>query len=67
MVYVTWETYKSTDGRARVTYHPEWDSQQPWASYLNGTAGRHFTTLELAVLYFRTVHKIEIIIPKGRV
>lgn len=47
------ETYRSKDGCARVTYHPEWDAKQPWASYLLGTAGRHFATLEHACAHFK--------------
>lgn len=37
-------TVRSKDG-ARLSKQPEWDSERPWLSYKNGTAGRHFVTL----------------------
>ncbi len=54
MQYTDWQTFRTTNGNARITYHPDWDSNQPWASYINGTAGRHFATPEDAKLYFRS-------------
>ena len=47
-----WTTYRTTKYSGRITYHPEWDKMQPWASYINGTAGRHFATVEAARIYF---------------
>ncbi len=43
--YEIGHTVRSTCGGARLTYHPDWSKEQPWASYKNGTAGRHFATL----------------------
>ena len=48
----SWTTYRTTNKAGRITYHPEWSASQPWASYINGTAGRHFTTVEAARIYF---------------
>lgn len=45
-------TFRSKCQRARVTFHPEWDTSQPWASYIDGTAGRHFKTLAEAAPFF---------------
>ena len=36
------ETFRSKCGRARITYHPDWDSERPWVSYIRGTASRHY-------------------------
>jgi len=41
------------EGVNRVSYHPEWDSVKPWASYRNGTTGLHFETEEQAVEWLR--------------
>ncbi len=40
----------------RVTYRPDWSNSAPWVSYLAGTAGRHFATLDEATAYFRERH-----------
>lgn len=48
--YKSGDTVRSKCGRARLSYHPEWSEMLPWASYKNGTAGRHFGTLELGIL-----------------
>jgi hypothetical protein len=45
-------TYRTENGKGRITYHPEWDSKQPWASYWEGTAGRHFESVDQARSYF---------------
>lgn len=45
VVYNTWDTFRSADGKSRATYHPEWGGSQPWATYSHGTAGRHCATL----------------------
>ena len=37
--------------RARVEFDPENDGTQPWKSYSNGTAGRHFATEEQAMAW----------------
>ena len=49
-----WTTYRNTLGgrTMRVVYHPSWDSQHPWVSYVNGTAGRHFNSIEAAQQHF---------------
>lgn len=46
------DTYRTKCGRGRVSYHPEWSPSQPWASYIDGTAGRHFPGLLEAQAYF---------------
>lgn len=45
------DTYRSAHkiGGARLTYQPNWSPSQPWASFINGTAGRHFPTLQAGV------------------
>lgn len=40
---------RNADGSKRVSYRPDWDRSQPWASYKNGTAGRHFATEQQAL------------------
>lgn len=45
ILYQSGATLRSNCGRARLTYHPEWDATLPWVSYKNGTAGRHFGSL----------------------
>ncbi|MNK37348.1 hypothetical protein D3C87_559140 [compost metagenome] len=40
----------------RATYRPDWSKSAPWVSYVGGTAGRHFETLEQATAYFRERH-----------
>jgi hypothetical protein len=47
--YYIGETFRSKDGRARLTYHPDWDSLRPWVGYIDGTAGRHYGYLSLGV------------------
>jgi hypothetical protein len=49
---VEYDTYRTTCGRGRVTYRADWSPSRPWASYINGTAGQHFTTLDEARTYF---------------
>lgn len=44
-----WDTVRSDCGRARLTYRTDWDASQPWASYVNGTAGRHYPTARAGV------------------
>ena len=46
------KTHYTACSRGRVTYSPEFDRAQPWASYLDGTAGRHFADLDAAAEYF---------------
>lgn len=48
-----WQTYHTECGRGRVTYHPEWSVNEPWVSYIEGTAGRHFAELGQAHAYFK--------------
>jgi hypothetical protein len=52
MDYAPGQTFRSKCSRARIAYHPEWDRSQPWASYIDGTAGRHFATPFDALPYF---------------
>ena len=45
--------YVNQNGRrARITYHPEWSVSRPWASYIGGSAGRHFENEKQADSYF---------------
>jgi hypothetical protein len=48
------DTYRTKCKKGRVTYHPEWSNTQPWVSYINGTAGLHFASIDDARLYFKT-------------
>lgn len=50
----TKDTYRTTCGRGRASYHPEWSASQPWALYVDGTATRHAATLEQAAAYFKS-------------
>jgi hypothetical protein len=47
--YPIGHTVRSKCGTARLTYQPDWSPSQPWASFKNGTAGRHFGTLDLGI------------------
>jgi hypothetical protein len=51
MEHTSGDTHRSKNSNARVTYHPEWSYKYPWVTYINGTAGRHFATLEQAKEY----------------
>lgn len=57
----THDTYRSACGRARVVYRPDWSEAQPWVSYLDGTAKRHFADLDAARAYFKDRHKIRLV------
>lgn len=46
------DTHRTACGRGRVSYRPDWSAQRPWASYLDGTAGRHFTDLDEARAHY---------------
>lgn len=46
-------TIRSACGRARATYHPEWSATDPWVTYIDGTAGRHFSSHSAAMAYLR--------------
>lgn len=48
------DTYRTKCGRGRTTYHPEWSESQPWATYIDGTAGRHVVDLPAAHAYFES-------------
>ena len=53
---IPWGTirYKDKKGNtARITYNPEWSVNKPWASYVNGTAGRHFENEHQADAHFK--------------
>ncbi len=52
-----WDTYRTKCGRGRVEYHEEWSPSLPWASYWDGTAGRHFATLDAARWYFQEKYR----------
>lgn len=52
MDYKPGQTFRSKCSRARITYAPEWDRSQPWTSFIDGTAGRHFATPFDALPYF---------------
>lgn len=45
-------THRSDCGHVRITYRPDWDKAQPWTTYRDGTAGRHFATRAAAVQFF---------------
>ena len=47
-------TVRSKCSCYRATYHPDWSESLPWVTYRNGTAGRHFVTLEEAKKYLAT-------------
>lgn len=46
------DTYRTECGRGRTTYRAEWDEKQPWTTYIDGTAGRHFADLTQAAQHF---------------
>lgn len=39
-------TYRTECGQGRATYRPDWSVDQPFATYRQGVAGRHFATLD---------------------
>lgn len=47
------KNYLTTCGRGRLAYHPEWSEIQPWVSYIDGSAGRHFANIYDATNYFK--------------
>ena len=47
-------TIRSEDGRKRASYRPDWSASQPWVSYTDGVAGRHFATEQQAVAWINT-------------
>ena len=51
--YKEGDKFRTTCGRGRISYHPEWSPSKPWASYTNGAAGLHFASPELAIPYFK--------------
>jgi hypothetical protein len=52
MDYTPGQTFYSKCKRVRIVFNPDWDRSQPWASYTDGTAGRHFATPHDALSYF---------------
>lgn len=46
-------TVRSKCQRYRTTYQPDWSASLPWVTYRNGTAGRHFVTLDEAKAYLK--------------
>lgn len=46
-------TIRTVCGRGRITYHKDWSPSQPWVSYWDGTAGRHFKNASDADNYFK--------------
>lgn len=55
-----WDTYRTKCGNGRITYHPEWSPEKPWASYWRGLAGLHFATVSEADMYFLRAHNTEL-------
>jgi len=49
----SFDTYRTSCGRGRVSYRPDWSLERPWASYLDGTAGRHFAGLDEARAHYQ--------------
>lgn len=47
-----WTTYRTACGRGRAEYHAEWSQAQPWATYIDGSAGQHFADLADVAQYF---------------
>lgn len=45
------ESIRSINGRGRIMYAPEWSKSQPYVTYRDGTAGRHFSNLPSAMAY----------------
>lgn len=46
------KTYRTECGHGRCCFHPDWDKSKPWATYVDGTAGRHLGGLEACAQYF---------------
>lgn len=42
LLFKNGDTVRSDCGTARATFRPDWNESQPWVTYINGTAGRHF-------------------------
>lgn len=40
----------SINGKARISYSPDWSASQPFCTYIEGTAGAQFRTLRAAKL-----------------
>ena len=55
-------TYRTKCGRGRITYQADWSPSMPWASYWDGTAGRHFVTVPAASEYFYETHRAVLIV-----
>jgi hypothetical protein len=47
------KTFRTESGKRRITYRPDWSKETPWASYFNLTAGRYFTSVASAQLYYK--------------
>ena len=52
------DNHRTLCGRGRASYHPEWSESMPWATYINGTAGRHVASLQDAYSYFKSKNMI---------
>ncbi len=48
---VRYENHKGV--RARASLHPEWSDENPWVTYIDGTAGCHLPTFEAVDKYFK--------------
>lgn len=48
------DTVRFSNGHnsGRVTFHPDYDHHRPWVSYIGGTAGQHFASIDDAEAYF---------------
>lgn len=44
-------TYRSIHGHARLTFDREWGRSKPWCSFVGGTAGLQFPTLDAGIRY----------------
>ncbi len=56
------DTVRTKCGNGRASYHPEWSETQPWVTYIRGTAGRHFASLDEVRTYFRNSHNMTLVV-----
>jgi hypothetical protein len=48
------ETVRTTNGRGRARYHPEWHKEQPWVCDIDGEAYVNCYSLQQCRLFFRS-------------
>jgi len=53
VIYKPGDNLRSECGNARLSFHSEWSPSLPWASYIRGSAGRHYRSLLEAVADMR--------------